>query len=380
MIEQNSSKPVTSGKIKKGKSLLYFAGFLLLLFLLLTSFVMVTERELVLIERLGKITAVYDQESDKGLHWKLPWPIETIRRFDQRLQIYDPPGREFFTQDKKNILVDAYLCWKIAPAPENSGMEDKPVLKFFRSLGTTEVTEARLDSRLRSILSTQLGQLELSDLLDVTNSEKGPGDLAISPLDEIAGSILSRINQQENETESITSRLGIDIVDVRIKRINLPYGNQQAVFERMKSERKKIADRYRSAGQAENQMIRSKADRHYSELIAKANTESERIQSEAEAKALEILNESHAKDPEFYQLIQTLESYEKILNEKTSLILSMKNPLLKIFSEGIDLNSPRKKETSEKKKEEDKPSSQEPEENNKETESQDTPGKEGEST
>ncbi len=215
------------------------------------------------------------------------------------------------------------------------------MLNFFRSLGSPDIAEARLDSRLRSIISTQLGKLDLADILQANNSEAAPKILAESQLDLISSSLLQQMNQQKNETESLSTRLGIDIVDVRIKRLNLPYGNQQAVYERMKSERKKIANRYRSAGEAENQMIRSQADRHYNEFLAKAGAEAARIKAEAEAEAVKIVNESHTRDPEFYQFLQTLDSYEKILNEKTSLILSAKSPLMKIFSEGIPLEKPK---------------------------------------
>jgi modulator of FtsH protease HflC len=338
MINQKSpNNTQATGNRRKWATILILMGILLASVFISSMFVTVSETESVIVERLGKIVAIYDQPGHKGIHWKFPWPLETVRKFDQRIQIYDPPGREFFTQDKKNIIVDTYLCWKIAQPSDPSSLKERPVLKFFRSLGDPEIAEARLDSRLRSIFSTQLGKLKLTDILDVKNSETGPEILSKTQIDKISESILKQLNQQKNETDSLISRLGIDIVDVRIKRINLPYGNLQSVYERMKSERKKIADRYRSAGQAENQMIRSQADRHYSEFIAKANTEAARIKAEAEAKSVQIVNESHARDPEFYQFLQTLDSYEKILNEKTSLILSLKNPLMKLFADGISL-------------------------------------------
>jgi len=114
----------------------------------------------------------------------------------------------------------------------------------------------------------------------------------------------------------------------------------------MKSERRKIADRYRSAGLAENTKIRSKADLQHSEILANADAEAERIRGEAEAKALAILNEAHAKDPEFYRLVKTLDSYEKILNEKTTLVLSASSSLLKLLVEGVPDNlSPRPPKT-----------------------------------
>lgn len=370
--QTNQNKTSTEGKRGKWKPWVSFLGFLLLCWVVSTSMVIVSETESVIVERLGQIVAIYDQSEDKGLHGKFPWPIETVRKFDNRIQIYDPPGREFFTKDKKNIVVDTYLCWKIAEASPESNSDEAPVLKFFRSYGNPKVAEARLDSRLRSIVSTQLGKIDLSELLNAPGSDTAPESKPESQLDRLSSQLLEEM--KENDSRSLSAQSGIEIVDVRIKRINLPYGNQQAVYERMKSERKKIADRYRSAGLAENQMIRSQADRYYNEFIAKAEAESEKIRGDAEAKAVEIVNKAHARDPEFYQLLQTLDSYEKIINEKTSLFLSAQSPLLKIFSNGVELKGENTEKESEKsipettpeKKTEDNPSVENPTETRQE--------------
>ncbi|NOX55954.1 MAG: protease modulator HflC [Planctomycetes bacterium] len=302
-----------------------------------SSVVFVDETQYVIVERLGHIVAVYDRPEDRGLHWKLPWPISTARRFDRRSQLFDPPGRELFTRDKKNITIDTYICWRIAPpTPEEAqSLTDRPVVRFFRALGTRDVAEARLDSRVRSILSTELGQVELSHLMSVTDSETGPDRPAPGLLEQLSRLVRQQVQKRPDEPASIRDRLGIEIVDVRIKRINFPLGNQQAVFERMKSERRKIADRYRSAGMAENMVIKSQADRQYNEILAKADADAERIRGEAEAEAIAILNKAHAQDPEFYRLMRTLDTYRKILNERTTLVLSASSALLKLLTEGI---------------------------------------------
>lgn len=328
--------------------------------LLWSSLVMVDETEYVLVERLGEIVEVYDRPTDRGLHFKLPWPVDLVRRFDRRVQLYDPPGREIFTRDRKNVIVDACLCWRIASSDASAartgkaakktdeaatddspgaGPDGRPVVQFFRSLGSAQIAETRLDSRLRSILSTQLGQVELSELLHVEDSESGPKTSAPGPLQELASRIHEALVRRSDEDESLASRLGIEIIDVQIKRLNLPTGNQQAVFERMKSERRKIADRYRSAGMAENQRIRSRADRQYSDLLAHARADAERIQGAAEAEAIATLNSAHATDPEFYRVLRTLDTYRKILTERTTLVLSASSPMLRMLTEGIELPS-----------------------------------------
>ncbi|HID23074.1 MAG TPA: protease modulator HflC, partial [Planctomycetaceae bacterium] len=247
------------------------------------------------------------------------------------------PGRELFTRDKKNITIDAYICWRIAsPTTEEArSLTDRPVVRFFRALGARDVAEARLDSRVRSILSTALGQVELSHLMSVTDSETGPAQTAPGLLEQLSRTVREQVHRRPDEPTSIRDRLGIEIVDVRIKRINFPLGNQQAVFERMKSERRKIADRYRSAGMAENMVIKSQADRQYNEILAKADADAERIRGEAEAEAIAILNKAHAQDPEFYRLMRTLDTYRTILNERTTLVLSASSALLKLLTEGI---------------------------------------------
>ncbi len=303
---------------------------------LTTAGVMVDETEFVVVERLGTIVSVYDTPASRGLHFKLPWPIETVRRFDRRIHFFDPPGREVFTRDKKNITVSAYINWRIAePTSEVAAFADSPVVRFYRGLGSREIAEARLETRLRSILTTLVGQIELDSLLEVESSEAGPRSPEGGLLDRLSTQLTAEVRRRADEDESTLDRLGIELVDVRIRRINFPEGNQQSVFERMKSERRKIAERYRSAGQADSQMIRSRADRQYTELLARARGDAERIRGRAEAEAVGILNDAHALDPEFYQTLRTLDAYRKFLNEKTTLILSSSSPLLKLLTEGL---------------------------------------------
>lgn len=308
------------------------------------SVVFVDETELVIVERFGVITAVYDQvdlaQSDRGLHFKLPWPVETVRRFDRRLQMFDPRGREMFTRDRKNIIVDTYLCWRIASGPAGAAgqLADRPVVKFYRGLGGIPTTEARLDTRVRSVLSAEMGRLALSDLLVSTDSEAGPqGE---SPLADLTNRVQRQVRQQADETESLTTRLGIEVVDVGIQRINLPEGNLFAVYERMRKERDKIAQRYRSAGEAEKLVIESQAKRRSAEILAKAHSESARIRAAGEAEALRIRNMAHALDPEFYAWLRNLESYQKILTNQTTLVLSASSPFLKLLIEGTPQDVP----------------------------------------
>lgn len=300
-----------------------------------TAIVFVDETEVVLLERLGTVAAVLDRPDDRGLNVKLPWPLGTARRFDRRTQLFDPLGREVFTRDRKNVTVDAYVCWKIAKPRSDANLIDRPAVRFFRSLGTNETAQARLETRVRSSLASRIAKVELSELLSVPNPESPPVTGTEMSLDTLSRQLLDDVRQRPDEDQSVLDRLGIEIVDVRIKRINFPRGNQQAVFERMKSERQKIAGRYRSAGLAKNAVIRSQADRQYNEIVSRAEAEAERIRGTAEAEALAVLNKAHARDPEFYRTLRTLDSYKKIINNKTTLVLSASSSLLKLLVDGI---------------------------------------------
>lgn len=299
----------------------------------------VDETEFVIVENLGRIAAVYDnvdpQRGDRGLHFKLPWPVGTVRRFDRRQQLYDPPGREMFTRDKKNITTSTYLCWKIAePAPGlSTDFANRPVVKFFRGLGSIATAESRLDARVRSVLSSEFGKVELGDLLAVPNSEAGP--TGKSPVAALALRTLQQVRQRTNEPQDVRERFGIEIVDLRLKRINLPEGNRFAVYERMRTERERIAERYRSAGRAERTKIESQARRQSEELLAKAAADAERIRGEGEAEAIGILNGAHAEDPEFYEFQRTLATYSRILNDRTTLVLSASSRLFRMLTEGV---------------------------------------------
>jgi modulator of FtsH protease HflC len=329
---------VTTGARSGWQARARWIGTALLLFALPTTVVFVDETEHVIIERLGRIVAVYDRDPDRGLHFKAPWPIDMVRRFDRRLQLFTPPGREVFTRDRKNLIVEAFVCWQIAdgPAEMDRDFSTRPVVQFFRSLGTNEVAEARLGSRLQSILTTQLGQRSLTDLVHAENSTTAPPPSS-TRLSQVAEELKQQVLQRPDEAAPWTDRLGLNIIDVRIHRLSLPTANQHAVYERMRSERQKMAERYRSAGLAESQLIRSQADRQAGEILSRANAEAEKIRGAGEAEALRTLNAAYARDPEFAQRLQALDAYREMVSEKTTLIFSLENPIWRWLNDGLPI-------------------------------------------
>lgn len=328
-----------------------------------SSVVFVDESEFVLIETLGRITAVYDwtgpAHSDRGLHFKLPWPIATVRRFDRRQQLLGPadvapepaadfreddeqqavaarPGmaaREIFTRDKKNITVNCSLAWKIAdPADMNVPVLERPVVKFFRGLGMVETAEARMEARARSALEIEISRMDLADLLRVESLDgRAAGE---SPLARVARQALAEL-KREDDGGSLSGRMGIELIDLRIQRINLPEGNRMAIYERMRTERQRFADQYRSAGLAEKARIESQARRQSEELLSRADAKAEGIRGEGEAEAIRILSRAHAGAPDIYEFLRTLETYVKILSERTTIVLSSSSPLFRLLIEGV---------------------------------------------
>jgi len=183
------------------------------------------------------------------------------------------------------------------------------------------------------VLTTEFGRRPMSELFAVRDAAADRATDA-GPLTQLAAAIQSRLQQQGDEAEPWTDRLGITVESLSIRRINLPAGNQQAVYERMRSERQRIAERYRSAGQADSVLIRSQADRLAGEALAMANAEADRIRAAGEAEALRTLNAAYAKDPEFAQRLQMLDAYRQMLNQQTTLVMSANSPLWKLLSSG----------------------------------------------
>jgi membrane protease subunit HflC len=171
-------------------------------------------------------------------------------------------------------------------------------------------------------LSDAIGRRNLAAL-----ATTDPGRASI---DELTGEVLRNISP------TALSELGIEIVDLGLRRFNHPLEVRPAVFELIRSERRQVAAKLRAAGEAEYTRITSQADRTRDTLLAQADAEAERIRGQAQAESTRILNEAHARDPRFYELLRTLESYGSILDSKATLVLSSSSPLLKLLGRGPD--------------------------------------------
>jgi membrane protease subunit HflC len=291
----------------------------------------VDETQYVYVTQFGKPVRLY---TEAGLAVK--WPYQSLRRFDRRLQIYEPPPREILTQDKENLTFAWFVCWRIpsrgfveermaeSGSPDERRIEEELenyVERFLQSIGGVQAAESRLEERIQAALAAEIGRTEFSQLVSLE-----PGEVEIEALTgRVAGAV----------RDAAAEQFGIEVVDVRLKRFNYPEAVKPAVYAEIRSERERVAVQYRAEGASEKTKIESLAALQRDQLLAEARREAASIRGQAEAKAIEISNAAHGKDPEFYELLKTLETYESILDEETTVVLSADSPLLKLLTRGL---------------------------------------------
>lgn len=266
-------------------------------------FYQVDEREYVVITQFGEpIKAI----KEAGLNWKWPDPIQSANRYNNRLMTYEMGEIEYLTEDKKNVMVDAYVVWKI----------DDPI-KFMKTVKNRIGAETRLADILSSEIGISLGKYDLSSLI-ATDSKK------------------IKFGQMMQEVKGIMSQKATDygtaIADVKITMLNFPERNKLSVFKRMRAERERIAKGYRSEGTEKALKIRADADKQKQIILSKAYEKAQKIKGEGEARAIKIYADAYEKDIKFYELIRTLESYEKFIDGKTTVVLSADSELLKFIN------------------------------------------------
>lgn len=274
---------------------------LLLLFLIFTNIFIVKEGEYKIVRQFGEIKRVI---SDPGIHIKVPF-IQTVTTLPKYQMTLDVEQSEINTKDKKRMIIDNYAIWKI---------EDPESLII--NARTMESAEARMEEFVYSVVRSELGQLNYDEIINDENSSRG--------------SLNDRVTKQVNELLK-KDQYGIVVSDVRIKRTDLPAENEQSVYTRMISERESTAQDYLSQGDAEKNKIMAETDREYQEMISKAKADAEVIRSEGEGEAAQIYNEAFSKDPEFYRLFRTLESYKKTINDQTVIILPSNSPYARLL-------------------------------------------------
>ena len=245
-----------------------------------------------------------------GLKVKLPDPVQSVQKLDKRVQVYQTNSIELLTLDKKSVSLDYYGAWKITD----------PVL-YLKTVKDQIGAEARLTDVFSSSLGVQLGKYNLEQLVN-TNAEELQLDTVITDAVTYA---------KEKAAE-----YGIEVVDAQIRVLNFPEANKQSVYDRMSAEREQMAQKYRAEGSEEAAKIRADAEKEQKLILAEAYQQEQQIKGEGDAEAIRIYVEAYQKDPEFYEFIRTLETYEKTIDGNTTLILPSTAEILKYLSGSTD--------------------------------------------
>lgn len=233
-----------------------------------------------------------------GLHFKLPF-IQNVVYFDSRVLDYEARSREAFTVDKKAIVLDNYARWKITNP-----------LQFYRTMRTIPGAQARLDDVVYSQLRALVGAYTLTQ---VVSSHRA--------------AIMKEVTDKVSD---LMKPFGVEVLDVRIKRTDLPAENQRAIFERMRAERERQAKQYRSEGEEESTRIRSDADRQRALILADAAREAQVERGAGDAKAAGVYSEAYGKSPDFYAYQRWLEAMRKSFKENSKMVLSSDSPVLNL--------------------------------------------------
>ncbi|MHC4573022.1 MAG: protease modulator HflC [Planctomycetota bacterium] len=254
--------------------------------LLAASVFTVDETEQAIVTQLGKYVRTVNEP---GLHFKVPF-LQNVHKFEDRVLEYDAAAAKIITSDKKHLVIDNYARWRIVEP-----------LKLYQTVRNEFGAQARLDDIVFSEIREELARHTLTEVVSVNRA-----------------ALMEKVGEQCG----IKAReYGVEVIDVRIKRADLPAEVAHSVYARMKAERQRIAKKYRSEGEEEAVKIRAATDKERTILLAESYRQAEKLKGEGDAEAIKVYAEAFEKDPEFYAFVRTLETYEKSLKKDTTVIL-----------------------------------------------------------
>jgi membrane protease subunit HflC len=265
----------------------------------MSMFFIVDERQLAIKLRLGEIV---DSEYTPGLHFKAPWPINNVRKFDRRILTLDTKPERFLTGEKKNVTVDFFVKWRISD----------PATFYTTFMGDERQANMRLLQIIKNGLQLEFDQRTIRQVVADDRAEM---------MDSLT----------RTSSDQVTN-FGIQIVDVRIKQIELPQDVRSSVFERMRAERERIAAEHRAQGQEAAKGIRAVADRERTVLLAEAERDAEVTRGEGDARATDIYGKAYAQDAEFFDFYRSMNAYRSALaNKNDVLVLEPDSEFFKYF-------------------------------------------------
>jgi membrane protease subunit HflC len=264
-------------------------GFIVLIYVLSSSIFVVDQRKYAVVFSFGQIVRVIEKP---GIQAKLPAPFESVRFFDRRILTIDNPEAErFITAEKKNLLVDSYVKWRIVDPR-----------KFFISFkGDERLAQDRLTQLVRSALNEEFTKRTVRELIS-------------DQREEVMQGIRKKVADDAAD-------IGVEIVDVRLKRVDLLAEISDSVYRRMEAERKRVANELRSTGAAESDKIRANAERQRDTILAEAYRDAQKIKGAGDAKATALYAEAFGRDPQFAQFYQSLEAYRSSFKDKKDIMV-----------------------------------------------------------
>ena len=275
--------------------------FALAVIILANTFV-VKEDEYRVVRQFGEITRIIDEP---GLNMKIPF-IQSVTSLPKNQMTYNVSEAEINTKDKKRIIIDNYAVWKITDAR-----------KMISNARNIINAESRMEEFIYSVIRNEMGQLDYVDVVNDENSSRG----------SLNDRVTAKVNEFLDE-----GNFGIEVIDVRMKRIDLPEENEHSIYTRMISERDSTAQTYLSEGDAKKKIIEAETDREVQEMLAKAKKDAAIVHAEGEAEAAKVYNNAFSKDPEFYNLYRTLQSYSKTIGDDTVIIMPADSPYAKVLT------------------------------------------------
>ena len=273
----------------------------LLAWALIACFFAVDVTEFGLVTRFGKVLRVVHEP---GLHIKAPF--DAVVSLDRRLTFSRPAQAEYLSVDKKNIVVESLVTWRVAD-PE----------RYLVTLATRSAADLRLADIMLGEVGSVLGTHPAASLIAPDGNTQR--------FRNIVGEIRARV------ADYARAAYGIDVIDVELLRLSLPEQNRIPVFERMKAERGKLAKEYRTAGELQGRKIIAQADRERTHIGAEAYSHAQQVKAEGDAEATRIYSTSFSRNPAFYKFLRTLQAYEKFMDENTTLFLPADSEVLRVL-------------------------------------------------
>ncbi len=286
----------------RAKLLLLGVAIVVVIILVLSSTYKVTEYQQAILLQFGEPRKVVNATGtqEPGLYLKTPF-VQNVEYFDKRILDYDAPAEEVILGDQKRLVVDTFIRYRITDP-----------LRFYQTVGSEGIGRSRLGAILNSATRQVLGTVELITVLSGERSQ-------------LMRFILDQVNRQSKD-------FGVDVIDVRIRRADLPAENSQAVYRRMQTERDREAKEYRAQGDETSQRIRSRADKERTILLANAKRESEIIRGQGDAKAVKIFANAFGRDEEFFSFYRSMQAYSQALGAgDTSMVLSPDSEFFRYF-------------------------------------------------